>query len=178
MKKLLFLIPLTSVFILLSLIGVILLQQSQNTNQRSLKSTLINNPFPDTKILSLSKTIEIDLKNRIGDPFLVNFFSSWCLPCKIEADNLETLSERIKIIGISYKDIESDTIKFLQEFGNPYENIGVDHNGHIAIDWGVYGVPETFLINNKGQVILRHAGPITESVLKKFFIPKLKEIGL
>ena len=178
MKKLLFLIPLTSVFILLSLIGVILLQQSQNTNQRSLKSTLINNPFPDTKILSLSKTIEIDLKNRIGDPFLVNFFSSWCLPCKIEADNLETLSERIKIIGISYKDIESDTIKFLQEFGNPYENIGVDHNGHIAINWGVYGVPETFLINNKGQVILRHAGPITESVLKKLLIPKLKEIGL
>ena len=178
MKKLLFLIPLTSVFILLSLIGVILLQQSQNTNQRSLKSTLINNPFPDTKILSLSKTIEIDLKNRIGDPFLVNFFSSWCLPCKIEAENLETLSERIKIIGISYKDIESDTIKFLQEFGNPYENIGVDHNGHIAINWGVYGVPETFLINNKGQVILRHAGPITESVLKKLLIPKLKEIGL
>ena len=178
MKKLLFLIPLTSVFILLSLIGVILLQQSQNTNQRSLKSTLINNPIPDTKILSLSKTIEIDLKNRIGDPFLVNFFSSWCLPCKIEADNLETLSERIKIIGISYKDIESDTIKFLQEFGNPYENIGVDHNGHIAINWGVYGVPETFLINNKGQVILRHAGPITESVLKKLLIPKLKEIGL
>ena len=178
MKKLLFLIPLTSVFILLSLIGVILLQQSENTNQRSLKSTLINNPFPDTKILSLSKTIEIDLKNRIGDPFLVNFFSSWCLPCKIEAENLETLSERIKIIGISYKDIESDTIKFLQEFGNPYENIGVDHNGHIAINWGVYGVPETFLINNKGQVILRHAGPITESVLKKLLIPKLKEIGL
>ena len=178
MKKLLFLIPLTSVFILLSLVGLILLQQSQNTNQRSLKSTLINNPFPDTKILSLSKTIEIDLKNRIGDPFLVNFFSSWCLPCKIEADNLETLSERIKIIGISYKDIESDTIKFLQEFGNPYENIGVDHNGHIAINWGVYGVPETFLINNKGQVILRHAGPITESVLKKLLIPKLKEIGL
>ena len=178
MKKLLFLIPLTSVFILLSLIGVTLLKQSQNTNQRSLKSTLINNPFPDTKILSLSKTIEIDLKNRIGDPFLVNFFSSWCLPCKIEADNLETLSERIKIIGISYKDIESDTIKFLQEFGNPYENIGVDHNGHIAINWGVYGVPETFLINNKGQVILRHAGPITENVLKKLLITKLKEIGL
>ena len=178
MKKLLFLIPLTSVFILLSLIGVTLLKQSQNTNQRSLKSTLINNPFPDTKILSLSKTIEIDLKNRIGEPFLVNFFSSWCLPCKIEAENLDTLSEKIKIIGISYKDIESDTIKFLQEFGNPYENIGVDHNGHIAINWGVYGVPETFLINNKGQVILRHAGPITESVLKKLLIPKLKEIGL
>ena len=178
MKKLLFLIPLTSVFILLSLIGVTLLKQSQNTNQRSLKSTLINNPFPDTKILSLSKTIEIDLKNRIGEPFLVNFFSSWCLPCKIEAENLDTLSEKIKIIGISYKDIESDTIKFLQEFGNPYENIGVDHNGHIAINWGVYGVPETFLINNKGQVILRHAWPITENVLKKLLIPKLKEIGL
>ena len=178
MKKLLFLIPLTSVFILLSLIGVTLLKQSQNTNQRSLKSTLINNPFPDTKILSLSETIEINLKSKIGDPFLVNFFSSWCLPCQIEAGNLETLSERIKIIGISYKDIESDTIKFLQEFGNPYENIGVDHNGHIAINWGVYGVPETFLINNKGQVILRHAGPITESVLKKLLIPKLKEIGL
>ena len=178
MKKLLFLIPLTSVFILLSLVGLILLQQSQKTNQRSLKSTLINNPFPDTKILSLSETIEINLKSKIGDPFLVNFFSSWCLPCKIEAGNLETLSERIKIIGISYKDIESDTIKFLQEFGNPYENIGVDHNGHIAIDWGVYGVPETFLINNKGLVILRHAGPITEDVLKKLLIPKLKEIGL
>ena len=66
----------------------------------------------------------------------------------------------------------------MQEFGNPYENIGVDHNGHIAINWGVYGVPETFLINRKGLVIFRHAGPITEDVLRKLLIPKLKEIGL
>ena len=178
MKKLLFLIPLTSVFILLSLMGVILLQQSQNTSQKTLKSTLVNNPFPDTTILSLSETIEINLKSKIGDPFLVNFFSSWCVPCKVEVGNLETLSKKIKIIGISYKDKESDTIKFLQEFGDPYENIGVDNNGHTAINWGVYGVPETFLINNKGLVILRHAGPITEEVLKKLLIPKLKEIGL
>jgi len=178
MKKLLFLIPLISVFILLSLVSVTLLQQSQKDNQRSLKSTLINNPFPDTKILSLSKTMEIDLNSKIGNPFLVNFFSSWCVPCKVEVGNLETLSERIKIFGVSYKDKEGDTIKFLQQFGNPYENIGVDHNGHIAINWGVYGVPETFLINRKGLVIFRHAGPITEGVLKKLLIPKLKEIGL
>ena len=169
MKKLLFLIPLTSVFILLSLVGLILLQQSQKTNQRSLKSTLINNPFPDTKILSLSKTIEIDLKNRIGDPFLVNFFSSWCLPCKIEAGNLETLSERIKIIGISYKDIESDTIKFLQEFGTPYENNGVDHNGHNAINWGVYGIPETFIVNYNNIIQYRLAGPITKKNYDTFY---------
>ena len=178
MKKLLFIIPLISVFILLSLVSVTLLQQSQKDNQRSLKSTLINNPFPDTKILSLSKTMEIDLNSKIGNPFLVNFFSSWCVPCKVEVGNLETLSEKIKIFGVSYKDKEVDTIKFLQKFGNPYENIGVDHNGHIAINWGVYGVPETFLINRKGLVIFRHAGPITEDVLKKLLIPKLKEIGL
>ena len=95
MKKLLFLIPLISVFILLSLVSVTLLQQSQKDNQRSLKSTLINNPFPDTKILSLSKTMEIDLNSKIGNPFLVNFFSSWCVPCKVEVGNLETLSEKI-----------------------------------------------------------------------------------
>ena len=178
MKKLLFLIPLISVFILLSLVSVTLIQQNLKFNQKSLTSTLINNPFPDTKILSLSKTIVIDLNSKVGDPFLVNFFSSWCVPCKVEVGNLETLSERIKIFGVAYKDKETDTIKFLQEFGNPYQNIGIDHNGHIAINWGVYGVPETFLINKKGLVILRHAGPITEDVLRKLFIPKLKEIGL
>ena len=82
------------------------------------------------------------------------------------------------IIGIAYKDKETDVYGFLNNFGNPYKKIGTDANGETAINWGVYGVPETFLIDKDGIIILRHAGPITKDVMINEILPKLKEINL
>ena len=107
---------------------------------------------------------------------MVNFFSSWCEPCKLEVENLEKLSDKITIIGIAYKDKSDDISKFLNNFGNPYQTIGMDPNGKVAINWGVYGVPETFLINKNGIVVLRHAGPITNYVLSSEILPKIEEV--
>ena len=106
--------------------------------------------------------------------FAVNFFASWCAPCRIEAPIIDELSKILPVIGIAYKDKYLDTKKFLDNFGNPYIETGIDKSGKIAIEWGVYGVPETFLINKKGEIIYRHAGPLLYSIFKDEVLPFLE----
>ena len=94
---------------------------------------------------------------------LVNFFATWCKPCVEEHKFIKHFFEEdIKIIGINYKDNPKKTIKWIKNLGNPYSNIILDKNGLIAIDWGVYGIPETFIVNSKGIIRYRHVGPVTE----------------
>ena len=178
MKKIFFFIPLISIFILLLLIGIALVKQDNIFQNNKVKSVLIKKQFPKEEILSLNNQKLINLQDNLGTPFLLNFFSSWCEPCKYEAEYLEVLSNKIMIIGIAYKDKETDVYGFLNNFGNPYKKIGSDANGETAINWGVYGVPETFLIDKDGIIILRHAGPITKDVMINEILPKLKEINL
>tara|TARA_A100001035_G_scaffold41314_2_gene28559 strand:- start:1256 stop:1831 length:576 start_codon:yes stop_codon:yes gene_type:complete len=177
MKKFIFFTPLIIIFLILSMLLFALLSQNIG-NKKTINSVLLNKPIPTKTLLSLNLNEPIDLEMYSGSPFLVNFFSSWCEPCKLEASNLEKLSERIPIIGISYKDQKEDTYLFLDKYGNPYDEISYDTDGNIAINWGVYGVPETFIINKNGIIILRHPGPITTNVLKNEIIPILDEINL
>ena len=102
---------------------------------------------------------------------IVNFFATWCKPCREEHRYIKRLSniEGIKIIGINYKDNPQRTIKWLKELGNPYSNIAIDSNGQIGIDWGVYGLPETFIVNAEGIIKYRHVGPITKKVYNNFY---------
>tara|TARA_B100000925_G_scaffold176258_1_gene132851 strand:+ start:2465 stop:3040 length:576 start_codon:yes stop_codon:yes gene_type:complete len=177
MKKFIFFTPLIIIFLILSMLLFALLSQNIG-NKKTINSVLLNKPIPTKTLLSLNLNEPIDLEMYSGSPFLVNFFSSWCEPCKLEASNLEKLSERIPIIGISYKDQKEDTYLFLDKYGNPYDEISYDSDGNIAINWGVYGVPETFIINKNGIIILRHPGPITNNVLKNEIIPILDKIDL
>tara|TARA_B100000513_G_scaffold182544_1_gene102124 strand:- start:1228 stop:1803 length:576 start_codon:yes stop_codon:yes gene_type:complete len=177
MKKFIFFTPLIIIFLILSMLLFALLSQNIG-NKKTINSVLLNKPIPTKTLLSLNLNEPIDLEMYSGSPFLVNFFSSWCEPCKLEASNLEKLSEKIPIIGISYKDQKEDTYLFLDKYGNPYDEISYDSDGNIAINWGVYGVPETFIINKNGIIILRHPGPITTNVLKNEIIPILDEINL
>tara|TARA_B100000212_G_scaffold186148_1_gene140450 strand:+ start:1079 stop:1654 length:576 start_codon:yes stop_codon:yes gene_type:complete len=177
MKKFIFFTPLIIIFLILSMLLFALLSQNIG-NKKTINSVLLNKPIPTKTLLSLNLNEPIDLEMYSGSPFLVNFFSSWCEPCKLEASNLEKLSERIPIIGISYKDQKEDTYLFLDKYGNPYDEISYDSDGNIAINWGVYGVPETFIINKNGIIILRHPGPITTNVLKNEIMPILDEINL
>ena len=177
MKKFIFFTPLIIIFLILSMLLFALLSQSIG-NKKTINSVLLNKPIPTKTLLSLNLNEPIDLEMYSGSPFLVNFFSSWCEPCKLEASNLEKLSEKIPIIGISYKDQKEDTYLFLDKYGNPYDEISYDFDGNIAINWGVYGVPETFIINKNGIIILRHPGPITNNVLKNEIIPILDEIDV
>ena len=96
---------------------------------------------------------------------IVNFFASWCPPCKIEHPNLLKLSEKIKIYGIAKKDNDKEIDKWFKKSGNPFEKIGLDLDGSVGINWGVYGLPESFLIDEKGFIIYKHVGPIMEKDL-------------
>ena len=136
-----------------------------------IQSPLIGKNIPNIKIIKFNENQKISFSKYKNKRFILNFFASWCLPCKIEAPLLNKVSSKIPIIGIAYKDKKEDMIKFLKNYGNPFDEIGVDELGSIAIEWGVYGVPETFLIDENGKIIYKYAGPISHEVYKDKIIP-------
>jgi len=106
---------------------------------------------------------------------LVNFWASWCAPCRVEHPFLVDLAgQGIPIHGINYKDRPAQAAAFLAELGNPYATIGADATGRTAIEWGVYGVPETYLIDGGGKILLRHAGPITRQEYDRVIKPAIE----
>ena len=126
-----------------------------NKKDKALKSAFLNKPIPEINLNSLEngKLNKNDFKNEV---LLVNFFASWCVPCIVEHDFLFELKEQkpIKIYGINYKDDIKNLKKWLKKLGNPYSKIGMDKTGITGINWGVNGIPESFLIDKNG--IIRH----------------------
>jgi cytochrome c biogenesis protein CcmG, thiol:disulfide interchange protein DsbE len=111
-------------------------------------------------------------------PLLVNFFASWCAPCLQEAGTLAEIAKQgLPIWGITYKDAPRATRAFLAQNGNPYERIAMDRPGRVAIDWGVYGVPETYFIDGGGIVRWRYAGALTDAVVQRDLVPLLERAG-
>lgn len=115
---------------------------------------------------------------RTGKPTIVNFWASWCAPCRLEHPVLMALGKRgdIQIVGVNYKDILENARRFLGQLGNPYVAVGVDPQGKAAVDWGVYGVPETFIVDGQGVVRHRHVGPLTDEVLSGAFGAALQKV--
>ena len=109
---------------------------------------------------------------------MVNFFATWCKPCLDEHKYIKLFSDekKLRVIGVNYKDKPNNTKKWLEKLGNPYSEVLLDKNGNIGIDWGVYGIPETFVINSEGVIKYRHVGAITKKDFKKIniLISKLK----
>tara|TARA_Y100000590_G_C15480764_1_gene923907 strand:+ start:410 stop:937 length:528 start_codon:yes stop_codon:yes gene_type:complete len=166
MKKQLLILP--SIFLLILLIFFYLLIIDRNPTE--LPSILLNKNVPKFETESLLKEKKFVSSNVFGKKIkLVNFFATWCKPCRDEHNYIKDFSnqEGIEVIGINYKDNEQKAIDWLKELGNPYSNIAVDKNGRIAIDWGVYGIPETFVVNSMGIIKYRHVGPITKKIYKK-----------
>jgi cytochrome c biogenesis protein CcmG, thiol:disulfide interchange protein DsbE len=111
-----------------------------------------------------------------GGVTLVNFWASWCAPCRVEHPHLTALAaEGVTVYGVNYKDDPANAMDFLDELGNPYAGVLADGDGRRALDWGVYGVPETFVIAGDGTVIARMAGPVTERTLRDRLRPALAE---
>ena len=167
MKKQLLILP-SILFLLILLIFFYLLIIDRNPTE--LPSALLNKNIPKFEAESLLKEKKFVSSDVFGKKIkLVNFFATWCKPCRDEHNYVKRLSnqEGIEVIGINYKDNKQKAIGWLKELGNPYTNIAVDKNGRIAIDWGVYGIPETFVVNSKGIIKYRHVGPITKKVYKK-----------
>jgi cytochrome c biogenesis protein CcmG/thiol:disulfide interchange protein DsbE len=111
---------------------------------------------------------------RQGVPVLLNVWASWCGPCRDEHDDLMALKAAgIKIYGLNYKDLPDAALRFLTTLGNPFEKVGADRDGRVAIDFGVYGVPETFLIGSDGRILARHAGPLDATFILDEIYPAM-----
>jgi cytochrome c biogenesis protein CcmG/thiol:disulfide interchange protein DsbE len=112
-----------------------------------------------------------------GEPTLVNVFASWCLECQTEHPLLVALGQSpgIRLYGIDYKDDHEAGLRFLGRYGNPYARVGTDRSGRVAIDFGVYGVPETYVVMGDGTIAYRHVGPLTEQVVRDKILPLLEK---
>jgi cytochrome c biogenesis protein CcmG/thiol:disulfide interchange protein DsbE len=106
---------------------------------------------------------------------LVNFWASWCAPCRVEHPVLaEIAAEGLPVIGVNYKDEPEKARAFLDELGDPYARIGADRDGRTGLDWGIYGVPETFVVDGEGTILIRHPGPVTRDVLRHRLRPVIE----
>ena len=177
MRKIYLYLPL--IFFLI-LVAFFARQLILNEDPSELPSVLLNKELPEIKLKNLSsyKLFTNDSLTSIGEPVLVNVWSSWCAPCQIEHEFLMEMRNvhNIKIFGINYKDDKDDAVKVLQINGNPFYAIGRDKDGTQVIDLGVYGVPETFIIDAKGNIRYKHIGPILEYDMKSTILPLINEI--
>ena len=178
-RRLAFLIPLAGFLVLAGFASLALLATLRGERDMTqLPSAMVGKPAPAVALPDLrdagGTVSAIDFKGR---PFLVNVFASWCAPCRAEAPALALLSEEIEIFGIAYKDKPEDTRGFLATYGDPFEGIGIDRDGDAGMRWGVYGVPETFLVDASGTIILRHAGQIDRRVLDELLQPAIRDLA-
>jgi len=173
-RRLLFLLP------VLGFIGLaVVFALGLGHDPTALKSAMIDKPAPD---FTLPPILEdrpgVARADLGGKPVLVNFFASWCAPCRIEHATLAGLAASgVPIYGIAYKDKPQDARRFLADLGDPYQRIGLDLEGRTAIDFGVYGVPETYILDRDGRIRFRYAGALTDAVLKTEILPRLEALS-
>jgi len=146
----------------------------------TLPSALLGKPVPTFSLPAvegLDKPGFASADFTQGKVALVNVFASWCAPCHQEHPVLMDLAKdtRFVIFGINQKDKPENARRFLGKLGNPYARIGADVDGRVSIDWGVYGVPETFVVSGSGRILYRHVGPITEASLKTKLMPEIEK---
>ena len=150
-----------------------------NSDPSRIPSALIGHPAPQTALPPLQGLVNngaqvpgLDPAMFKGKVSVVNVWASWCVPCHDEAPLLIELGrdKRLQLVGINYKDAPDNARRFLGRYGNPYGIVGVDGNGRAAIEWGVYGVPETFIVGRDGTIVYKMVGPVTpaniDTVLK------------
>lgn len=157
-------------FAVLALVGL------KRENPNELPSMLEGKPAPAVQVTALGESATFtDADLRDGTVKLVNFWASWCAPCRAEHPNLEQMAgSGITIYGVNYKDKPANAMNFLKELGNPYAALGADEPGRMGLDWGVYGLPETFVIDGEGRIALRFVGPITQRTLESTILPAIE----
>ncbi|MGR3759677.1 DsbE family thiol:disulfide interchange protein [Roseobacteraceae bacterium NS-SX3] len=157
-------------FVGLALVGM------YREDPESLPSAREGQPAPPVVLEEFpGKKIFTDADLRSGGVKLVNYWASWCAPCRVEHPNLEALArEGIPVYGVNYKDRVDNAAAFLEELGDPYAAIGRDEKGRMALDWGLYGVPETYVIDGEGKIVLRFAGPVTQRVIENTLRPAIE----
>ena len=172
------LLPLIAFALLALLLGVgVLMNSGKDTS--AIPSPLIGKPAPAFSLPVLGEPSRfITNADLRGEPYLLNVWGSWCPACRDEHPVITDLAQsgRIKVIGYDYKDEPEDAQRWLQQFGNPYALVIVDQDGRAAFDWGIYGAPESFLVDAGGIVRWKFIGPMTDEVVRDQLMPELEKL--
>ena len=175
-QRLLVFVPLAAFLVL---VAVFLLQLFSGRDVSEVPSALIGQPAPRTKLAPLDGTglPGIDSAGFKGKVTVLNVWASWCAPCREEHPALLGLSQdkRFSLQGMNYKDKPENAAGFLGALGNPYAAIGVDPSGRTGIDWGVYGVPETYVIGKDGRIAFKHVGPLSDRAIASELMPEIEK---
>jgi len=174
MSKFLLFLPIVFIIIISAFLLIFLLQ---NKDPNKPPTALLHENLPNFKLNNLFKENKTLSTNDLNKKFVViNFFASWCTPCKAEHPLFFDIKKKypnIFILGINMQDNNVDAIKFLNEDGNPYDYVGVDKNGFIGVEFGVVGLPETFLVDKFGKIIYKYLGPLTKEIVQNEIQPLL-----
>ena len=162
----------------LGFIGLlVLLGVGLTLNPRQVPSPLIGKSAPPFELPRLDQPAKtFTQKEMLGDVWVLNVWASWCPPCLAEHPVVTELAKSVPVVGLNYKDAREDALPWLARNGNPYQLSVYDAKGRIAIDYGVYGVPETYVIDRKGVIRYKHIGPLTREDAQKKVVPLVKEL--
>ena len=161
-------IKLITVFLLVFILGIFYLSLNRSSNYDT--KFLVGNKIADIKLQSLKSEKFFTNDNFKNNKYtLINFWASWCAPCRVEHPYLMTLSKNkyIKILGINFKDKKINALKFLEELGDPYHYLAKDSSGKQSVNFGIYGIPESILIDNKFKILKKIIGPLNEKDLEE-----------
>lgn len=171
-------LPLILFLGLATLLGAGVLMNAGKT-QTDIASPLIGKPAPEFALPDFNNAERTVRKaDLLGKPYLVNIWASWCASCRVEHPVITDIanSGRLMVVGYNYKDEPEDAARWLAQFGNPFHLILADVEGRSAIDWGIYGAPETFLVDAEGVIRWKHVGPVTETVMNEQIWPLLADL--
>lgn len=173
----LFALALVGAFVALLVLLAWGVSRSDRPDRESLPSPLIGKPAPEFSLPVLhDASYKIGSKDLRGQPYLLNVWGSWCPACQTEHPVLERYAQtkRIRVVGYNWKDEPEDALRWLERFGNPYFVVIADYEGQTAIEWGIYGAPETFLVDADGIVRWKHVGPLTDELVADVLAPKVE----
>ena len=156
-----------------------LLWRGLSLDPKLVPSPLIDKQAPAFSLAMLEEpSRKLSTADMVGQVWVLNVWASWCVSCRAEHEVITALAGRnlVTVVGLNYKDEPADATRWLQQFGNPYATSVIDRDGRVGIDWGVYGVPETFVIGADGLIKFKHIGPVTHESLEQKIMPGLREL--
>jgi DsbE subfamily thiol:disulfide oxidoreductase len=172
------LLPAAFFVVLLTFFGLRLLKMNQGDMPNDIKTVLIDKAAPDFTLPALVAgspgLSSADFKGKVT---LVNFFASWCVPCRGEHPLLAALSDKVTLVGIAYKNKPEEAINWLAAMGNPYQVVAADLDGRVAIDFGLYGVPESYLIDREGRIRYAWKKPFSPDEIRDRLLPLIAELN-
>lgn len=178
MRRLIVILPVAIFAGLVGIMIALLTDSERNDDLTRLPSPLVGKPAPTMNLPAINDTVPggfatSDLKGKVS---IVNVFASWCVPCLAEHPLITELAEQgIPVYGINHRDQPEAATNWLRRHGNPYIAVGADVDARASLDWGVTGVPETFIIDANGVITYKHVGPITQDALDKKILPSLRK---